>query len=520
MKIQTPIQEPADRHSSSHASSLEGVRVLDFSHALAGPYYTLLLADYGASVFKLESPEGGELARAWGPPFAGDQASFFLGLNRGKRGISIDLKRPEGINLCMKLLEQMDVLIENFRPGTMARLGLLHARNPRLVYCSISGYGQNGPARDEAAMDLIVECSSGYLSVTGTVEGEQVRSGNSVADITAGMFAVIGTLMALRRDPTGAGQFVGVSMFDGLISAMTSNYMTYFGSGHVPQPLSTSFMTIVPYRVFHSADQVFSIAVASEKLWATLCEDIGHPELLLDPDYATNAARVQNRRRLEEIQDATFRAHAAAEWLDRLGRAGIPCSLVRTLSEVLAHPQAAFREKICSHYSWSCDPRLDGILDSRRDEGITYKKRPSADSDIFQTVSRSTMPITIVRLGSPRKAREGLRLGTVRRPPRGVPKSEYAERDFYDAWLPNLSPSQPLMKEGKAAHDKRSWSIFERKFRSEMNAPDAGKILDLLAALSHRTDFSVGCYCNDESRCHRSILRQLLTERGANFART
>jgi uncharacterized protein YeaO (DUF488 family) len=130
------------------------------------------------------------------------------------------------------------------------------------------------------------------------------------------------------------------------------------------------------------------------------------------------------------------------------------------------------------------------------------------------------MPITIVRLGSPRKAKEGLRLGTVRRPPRGVPKSEYAKKDFYDVWLPNLSPSQALMKVGKAAHDKRSWSIFERKFRSEMNAPDAGKILDLLAALSHRTDFSVGCYCNDESRCHRSILRQLLAERGASFATT
>jgi crotonobetainyl-CoA:carnitine CoA-transferase CaiB-like acyl-CoA transferase len=349
MKIQPPIQESARDQSTHPASALEGVRVLDFSHALAGPYCTLLLADYGASVFKLESPEGGELARGWGPPFAGDQASFFLGLNRGKRGISIDMKRPEGIDLCLKLLKQMDVLVENFRPGTMERLGLgyevVHARNPRLVYCSISGYGRNGPARDEAAMDLIVECSTGYLSVTGTAEGEQVRSGHSVADITAGMFAVIGTLTALRhRDRTGVGQFVDVSMFDGLISAMTSNYMTYFGSGQVPKPLGTSFTTIVPYRVFHAADQAFSIAVASDKLWSAFCEAIGHSELLLDSDYVTNSARVQNRRRLEEFLDATFRARPAAEWLDRLGKAGIPCSLVLTLSEVLAHPQAAFRE--------------------------------------------------------------------------------------------------------------------------------------------------------------------------------
>ena len=155
--------------------------MLDFSHALAGPYCTLLLADYGADVYKLESPSGGELSRGWGPPFLGGEAAFFLGLNRGKRGLAIDLKRREGIELCLRLIDRMDVLIENLRPGTMDRLGLgyevLRARNPRLIYCSISGYGQNGPSRDEAAMDLIVECSSGFMSVTGTEAGEQVRAG-------------------------------------------------------------------------------------------------------------------------------------------------------------------------------------------------------------------------------------------------------------------------------------------------------------------------------------------------------
>jgi crotonobetainyl-CoA:carnitine CoA-transferase CaiB-like acyl-CoA transferase len=348
MKIPTPIHDASKERSTSKLCALDGVRVLDFSHALAGPYCTLLLADYGAVVYKLESPHGGELARGWGPPFVGDQASFFLGLNRGKRGISIDLKQVEGINLCLKLLDQMDVLIENFRPGTMDRLGLgyeaVRVRNPRLVYCSISGYGQNGPARGDAAMDLIVECATGYLSVTGTEAGEKVRSGHSVADITAGMFAVIAILMALRhRDRTGAGQFVDVSMFDSLISAMTSNYMTYFGSGNVPQPLGTSFTTIVPYRVFSAADQEFSIAVASDKLWAALCKAIGQPELKSHPDYATNATRVKNRQRLEEILDAKFRMRPAREWLDKLGREGIPCSLVMNLADVLAHPQSTFR---------------------------------------------------------------------------------------------------------------------------------------------------------------------------------
>ncbi|MBI1789241.1 MAG: CoA transferase, partial [Acidobacteria bacterium] len=212
------------------ASALEGLRVLDFTHALAGPYCTLLLADYGATVYKLESPDGGDMGRGWGPPFAGNQASFFLGLNRGKYGLSIDLKRREGLDLCLRLIEKMDVLIENFRPGAMDRLGLGYAdvqpRNPGLIYCAISGYGQNGPSRDEAAMDLIVQASSGLVSITGTEEGEQVRSGYSVADVTAGMFAVIGILLALRsRDQTGKGQLVDVSMLDGMISTMSSNFM-------------------------------------------------------------------------------------------------------------------------------------------------------------------------------------------------------------------------------------------------------------------------------------------------------
>jgi crotonobetainyl-CoA:carnitine CoA-transferase CaiB-like acyl-CoA transferase len=329
--------------------ALDGLRVLDFSHALAGPYCTLLLADYGAEIYKLESPNGGELGRGWGPPFVGGEASFFLGLNRGKQGISIDLKRQEGVDLCLQILDRIDVLVENFRPGTMDRLGLgysaVHARNPRLVYCSISGYGQDGPSRDEAAMDLVVECSSGFMSITGTEEGEQVRSGYAVCDINAGLFAVIGILMALRhRDRTGVGQLVDVSMFDGMISAMSSNYMAYLGSGRVPHPLGTSFGTVVPYRCFHAQDRVFSIAVGSEKLWASFCSAIGHPELQSHPDYATNALRIQNRHVLEPMLQAIFRSHTAAHWTDMLGSAGIPCSLVRTFAEVVEHPQSVFRE--------------------------------------------------------------------------------------------------------------------------------------------------------------------------------
>jgi formyl-CoA transferase/CoA:oxalate CoA-transferase len=229
---------------------LDGLRVLDFSHALAGPYCTLLLADYGAEVCKLEAPTG-DMGRGRGPPFAGGISNFFLGLNRGKRGISIDLKSLEGLDLCLQLVECLDVLIENFCLGTMERIGLgyetARVRNPRLIYRSISGYGQDGPSRDEAAMDLVMQAASGLLSITGTEHGESVRCGYGVTDVTSGLFAVIGILLALQaRQRTGLGQFVGVSMLDAMISTMTSNFVGYLGSGIVPGPMGTAFPTVVP----------------------------------------------------------------------------------------------------------------------------------------------------------------------------------------------------------------------------------------------------------------------------------
>jgi crotonobetainyl-CoA:carnitine CoA-transferase CaiB-like acyl-CoA transferase len=337
-----------DGDTKQGARPLDGVRVLDFSHALAGPYCTLLLADYGAEVYKLEA-RGGDMGRGWGPPFAGGISSFFLGLNRGKRGISIDLKQAEGIELCLKLVDRMDVLIENLRPGAMDRLGLgygvVHRRNPRVVYCSISGYGQDGPSRDEAAMDLVVQASSGLLSITGTEEGESVRCGYGVTDVTAGLFATIGILLALRaRERTGEGQYVDVSMLDSMISTMSSNYSSYFGSGVVPQPMGTSFPTVVPYRVFHAKDRAVAVAVGSEKLWSAFCGAIGRPELAQHPDYESNAARIANRAVLEPLLDEVFRGRPAAEWMERLRRAGIPASLVRNFAEVAEQPQSAVRQ--------------------------------------------------------------------------------------------------------------------------------------------------------------------------------
>ena len=231
----------------------------------------------------------------------------------------------------------------------MDRLGLGYAqmreRNPRLIYCSISGYGQAGPSRDEAAMDLVVQSSSGLMSITGTAEGESTRCGYGVTDVTAGLFSVIGILLALRaREKTGRGQYVDVSMLDCMISTMSSNYMSYLGSGVVPQPMGTAFPTVVPYSVFHAADRSLAIAVGSEKLWVAFCRAIERPEIARLPDYESNAKRIQNRAVLEDLLAKVFVERPAVEWLERLHGAGIPASLVRNFEEVVNDPQCELRE--------------------------------------------------------------------------------------------------------------------------------------------------------------------------------
>ena len=325
---------------------LAGIKVLDLSHALAGPYCTLLLADSGAQIYKLEPRHLGDMGRGWGPPFAGDQASFFLGLNRGKHGISIDLKHPEGINLCKQLAAQMDVLIENFRPGAMDRLGLgyevLKGINSKLIYCSISGYGQDGPAMDEAAMDLVVQASSGLLSITGTDDGEVTRCGYGVSDITAGMFAVIGILTALyARHKTGEGQYIDISMFDSMISAMSSNYASFLGDGSIPGTMGTRYPTVVPYGVYNTQDRPIAIAAGSEKLWTAFRRALELPD---EPQFQTNALRIQNREALDDILTSTFQRQSAQHWIATLQTNGVPSSLVLNFQEVVDHPQSHFRQ--------------------------------------------------------------------------------------------------------------------------------------------------------------------------------
>lgn len=332
---------------STSAAPLDGITVLDFSHALAGPYCTMLMAAYGAAVIKVESPEG-DIGRTWGPPFHGADASYFVGLNSGKQSLAIDLKTSEGLDACRKLAAKADVLIENFRPGTMNRLGLdyvsLSAANPRLIYVSISGYGQTGPRRLEPAMDLIIQSASGLMSITGTAAGETVKTGHSIADITAGLFSLIGAMLAIEaRHRTGRGQFVDVSMMDTVMSTMLPSFARYLASGLVPKPMGTLFEGIVPYRNFVCADREITVAVASDKLWKSFCEAIGRADLADNGDYKTNPLRVKNRAVLEPILEGMFRSRPAALWVELLSQFGVPATVVRNLKEVIDDEQTSAR---------------------------------------------------------------------------------------------------------------------------------------------------------------------------------
>jgi crotonobetainyl-CoA:carnitine CoA-transferase CaiB-like acyl-CoA transferase len=326
---------------------LDGITVLDFSHALAGPYCTMLMAAYGAQVIKVEGPEG-DIGRTWGPPFHGTDAAYFVGLNSGKQSLAIDLKTAEGLAACRKLAANADILLENFRPGTMNRLGLdyasLSAANPRLIYVSISGYGQTGPRRLEPAMDLIIQAASGMMSITGTTGGETVKTGHSIADITAGLFSLIGAMMAIEaRHRTGRGQFVDVSMMDTVMSTMLPSFARFMASGVVPKPMGTLFDGIVPYRNFVCQDREITLAVASDKLWKSFCEAIGRADLANHPDYNANPLRVKNRGVLEPMLESMFLTRPAAEWVELFGKHGVPATLVRNLKEVIEDEQTTAR---------------------------------------------------------------------------------------------------------------------------------------------------------------------------------
>jgi formyl-CoA transferase/CoA:oxalate CoA-transferase len=330
---------------------LAGVRILDLSRILSGPFTTMVFADLGADVIKLENPRTGDDTREWAPPYQGDQSAYFLSVNRNKRGIAVDLKTARGRDIALRIADRADVVVENFRPGTAGRLGLgyndLSARNPQLIYASISGFGQTGPYASEPGYDAIAQALGGLMSVTGEADGAPVRVGNSAADLGASMWAAIGILAALHaRHTTGRGEWIDISLLDGQIASLTYLAGGYFASGEVPRRYGSAHPTIVPYQALRTADGHLMVAVGNDTLWQRFATLVGLPELVDDPRFATNPQRVANRTVLIPLIETALAARSSAAWADDLSSAGIPAGAINGIDAALAHPQVQARDMV------------------------------------------------------------------------------------------------------------------------------------------------------------------------------
>lgn len=343
-------EDLAARTAPPHGA-LAGIRVLDLTRILSGPFATMTLADFGADVIKIENMGTGDDTREWAPPYQGDQSAYFLSVNRNKRGLSLDLRKPAGLLIARRLAAQADVLVENFRPGTAQRLGLGYEEiaelNPKLIYASISGYGQTGPLAGEPGYDAIAQALSGIMSVTGPADGPPCRVGISSADIAAGMWTLIGILAALHsRERTGRGQRVDVALLDSQVAWLTYVAGGYFASGVIPGRYGSAHPTIAPYQAFAALDGDVMVAVGNDALWQRFAPALGVPELLDDPRFRTNPDRLRNRDELTATLSAIFATGPAAKWVERLAEVGVPAAPINTVDQALEHPQVIARDMV------------------------------------------------------------------------------------------------------------------------------------------------------------------------------
>jgi crotonobetainyl-CoA:carnitine CoA-transferase CaiB-like acyl-CoA transferase len=328
------------RERSRTGLPLEGVRVLDLSRVLAGPYATMVLADLGADVVKVEHPERGDDTRHWGPPFAGGESAYFLSVNRNKRSIGVDLKDPEGLERVKRLAARADVLIENMRRGALEKFGLgyevLKESNPGLVYCSVTGFGP-GKDRDRPGYDFLIQARAGIMGITGFPDGEPTKVGVAIADIVCGLYAATAILAALRRrEATGEGACIEVPLFEVTLSWLANRGQEYLVSGEDKGRMGNAHPTIVPYQTFDASDKPIAVAVGNDAQFRRLCEAIDRPELADDERYATNPARVANREELVEILQERFFDRTADEWVETIREAGVPIGPVNALADVFS----------------------------------------------------------------------------------------------------------------------------------------------------------------------------------------
>ena len=327
---------------------LAGLRVLDLTRVLSGPYCTMMLADMGARVIKVEQRGRGDDTRGWGPPFQNGESAYFLSVNRNKESVTLDFKKPEGRAVLDALIGRADVLVENFRPGTLGRQGLgyddLSAAHPGLVYCSVSGFGHTGPRRAEPGYDAVLQAEGGLMSITGPADGTPYRLGVAIADIVSGMFAAYGVAMALLvHARTGRGQFVDVAMLDSVAALLTYQAGICFATGQAPPRLGNRHPTIVPYETFAAADGDMVVAVGNDALFRRFCEVIDTPALGEDARFATNSGRIEHQETLRPLIADRLRTLPRQQWVETLKQAGVPCGAVRDLAQVLSDPQLAAR---------------------------------------------------------------------------------------------------------------------------------------------------------------------------------
>ncbi len=332
---------------------LEGIRILDLTRVLAGPFATMLLADMGAEVIKVEQPGQGDLTRHL-PPLRAGESHYFLSINRNKLGIAVDMKRPQGRQVILDLARRCDVAIENFRPGVAQRLGVdceaLRAVRPDIVYCSISAFGQTGPYANRSAFDVAMQAMGGAMGLTGEPGGRPMRMGLPMADLGTGLFAVCGVLAAVvERQRTGRGQLVDVSMMDSMVGLLTQFAGRYFMTGEDTDPVGSSHPSVSPYGAYETADGHIVIANLGENFWPKIARAIGRPELAADPRYRTNADRLERREEVDEIVTSATRRHPTAYWEEVFEREDVPHAPVLKVSEVVNHPQVRAREMLVEY---------------------------------------------------------------------------------------------------------------------------------------------------------------------------
>jgi CoA:oxalate CoA-transferase len=360
-----------------------GLMVVDLTRVLAGPFCTMMLAELGARVIKVENPQGGDDSRRFEPFFEG-QSAYFASLNRGKESIALDLKDEGDRAVFQKLVGRADVLVENFRPGTLDRLGLgyeaFRALNPRLIYAAVSGFGQTGPWSHKPAYDLIVQALSGMMSVTGQPGGPPTKAGTSIGDITGGLFLLAGIASALyHREKTGAGRLVDVALLDGQLAILESAILRHVVTGQVPGPIGNRHPSITPFEAYAAADRLLIVAAGNDALFGRLCETLGRPGLASDPRFSSNSDRTRHVEELKTALEEVLRTEPAAHWIAKLEDAGVPCALIQNVAEAVAHPQTQARNMIvrADGLSMAGNPiKLPGFADVP-----TRQPAPKLDAD-------------------------------------------------------------------------------------------------------------------------------------------